>query len=37
MRGLSAVQCADLSAFESAEDSGHYSVALRLGAFKLRA
>jgi len=37
MSGFSAVQCADLSAFESAVVSGHYSVTLRLGTFKLPA
>ena len=37
MSGFSAVQCAALSAFESAVVSGHYSMALRLGTFKLRA
>ena len=36
MSGFSAVQCAALSAFESAVASGHYSVTLRLGTFKLR-
>jgi hypothetical protein len=37
MSGFSAVHCAALSAFESAVDSGHYRVTLRLGTFKLRA